>query len=50
MRSFFLDHSGHGSKRKLHFGEQEFSVYDPGLADEIEADKFAREVLCRTWN
>jgi hypothetical protein len=44
---FFLDHLNHGLKRTLHFGEQELSAYDPELSDEIEADKFAREVLCR---
>jgi hypothetical protein len=44
---FFLDHLNHGLKRTLHFGEQELSAYDPELSAEIEADKFAREVLCR---
>jgi hypothetical protein len=44
---FFLDHLSHGLNRKLYFGGQNFAVFDPGLRDEIEADKFAREVLCR---
>jgi hypothetical protein len=44
---FFLDHLSRGLHRKRHFGGQGLLVFDPALRDEIEADKFARDLLCR---
>src|SRR5277367_5696659 len=45
---FFLDHLRRGLRRKLYFGGQDLAVFDPALRDEIEADRFARDVLCRS--
>jgi hypothetical protein len=44
---FFLDHLSHGLHSKRNFGNQELTVFDPVLHEEIDADKFARDLLCR---
>ena len=44
---FFLDHLRTGGRRALLFGGNDVEIFDPGLRDEIEADAFARELLCR---
>jgi hypothetical protein len=44
---FFLGHLDRGLERRLHFGGQDMATFDPRLEEEIAADRFAREVLCR---
>jgi hypothetical protein len=44
----FMNHLGRGAYRQLHFGGAKLRVFDPGLRQEVEADAFARELLCRS--
>lgn len=44
---FFLNHLDRGFNRRLSFGNQDLSIFDPAEADELDADRFARDLLCR---
>jgi hypothetical protein len=43
-----LNHLSGGAHRTMHFGGEDILVFDPALKQEIEADAFARELLCRS--
>lgn len=44
---FFLNHLDRGFNRKMSFGNHDLSIFDPAERDELDADRFARDLLCR---